>query len=85
MNKYYSITYRDRSDKVKPQMAIFFMVYNRETGTVVWESATYYSDKEMEKVAAQIVSDFENGKVIKVKSEQWLLNPANSKPSNRGS
>lgn len=56
---FYFIVYRDRSDKVNPPMAIFFMVYNRKTGEMVWEGATYYNDKECERVAAGIVSEFE--------------------------
>jgi len=56
-SNFYYMEYRDRSDP--DPLAVFFMVYNRTTGEAVWESATYYNDKEMERVAERIVGEFD--------------------------
>ena len=60
-NENYHIVYKDRSDTHNPTMAIFFMVYSKKDDSVLWESSTYYSDTELERVAERIKHDLRHG------------------------
>ena len=54
-NKAYYVTYRDRRDS--NPLAVFFMVYSKADDSVLWTSATYYSEHEIDRVALHILNE----------------------------
>lgn len=50
----YFIIHRDRSDP--NPLAMFFMAYSKQNGRVLWESATYYNESELRRVAHGIIA-----------------------------
>jgi hypothetical protein len=54
-SKAYYITFRDRSDS--NPLAVFFMVYSKADDSVLWTSATYYNECEMDRVALHILNE----------------------------
>ncbi len=54
-SKAYYVTYRDRSDS--NPLAVFFMVYSKVDDSVLWESATYYNETELDRVALRIMDE----------------------------
>ena len=54
-DKAYYVTYRDRNDS--NPLAVFFMVYSKVDDSVLWESATYYNEHEMDRVALHMLEE----------------------------
>jgi len=53
-DKEYFVIYRDRTDP--NPLAIFFIVYSKDDDRVLWESATYYNETELRRVAFRIMA-----------------------------
>jgi hypothetical protein len=54
----YYVTFRDRSDQ--NPMAIFFIAYAKDDDAVIFESATYYNETELDRAAMNIITARKN-------------------------